>query len=118
MDLPDNNPKTACGAVKPQLHLVPPVAVQAESYAFQDGAEKYGPYNWRDRPVSVSTYIAAARRHLDAFWDGENIVPDSKSGCHHLASVRACMAILLDCMAMGTLNDDRPTPLPKGKLGQ
>lgn len=112
MESPDNNPKTAEGRKKPQLQLVPPIAVQAESYAFLDGAEKYGPYNWRDEKVSISTYIAAARRHLDAFWDGENQVPDSANGCHHLAAVRACMAIILDAGVCSMLNDDRPKPRP------
>lgn len=110
---PDDNPKTAEGLKKPQLQLVPPSAVQAEAVAFLDGAEKYGPYNWRQKPVSISTYVAAARRHLDALWDGEDLVQDSKNGATHMAAVRACMAILIDAKAAGMLIDDRPPALPR-----
>lgn len=108
VNLPDNNPKTAAGAKKAQLHLVPASAIHAESYAFADGADKYGPYNWRKDGVTVSTYISAARRHLDDYFDGEDLVPDSKSGAHHLGAVRACMAILIDAKKYNMLNDDRP----------
>lgn len=106
MEAPDNNPKTAFGMQKTQLQLIPPVAMRHEAAAFADGAAKYGPYNWRSLPVSSSVYVAAAKRHLDAWWDGENLSPDNK--VHHLGAVRACMAILLDAMEYGTLNDDRP----------
>ena len=34
--------------------------------------------------------------------------PDSKA--HHLGHARACLGILLDAMANGCLEDDRPTP--------
>lgn len=108
MKKPDKNPKTAAGLKKPQIHLVPPIAVQMEARAFEDGAEKYGPYNWRAKGVTVSTYVSAAMRHLQDYWDGQDIVPDSKKGAHHLAAVRACMAIILDAGACNTLNDDRP----------
>jgi hypothetical protein len=103
----DANPKTAVGATKVPLHLVPPSARHFLATAFEDGARKYGPYNWRDSAVSVQTYIAAAGRHLDAFLDGENTAADS--GAHHLAHVMACCAIVLDAMTVGKLVDDRPT---------
>ncbi len=105
---PDSNPKTRVGITKAPMHLVPSVPIIHESLAFADGAAKYGPFNWRDEPVSSSVYLAAAKRHLDAWFDGEDFAADS--GVHHLAHVRACMAILLDAEAAGTLNDDRPTP--------
>lgn len=106
---PDDNPKTAVGISKVPLHLVPPVATHYTALAFADGAKKYGPYNWREKRVSTSVYIAAAKRHLDAFWDGEDVSADA--GVHHLGHVMACCAILLDGMSIGMLNDDRP---PKG----
>lgn len=103
---PDNNPKTAIGATKVPLHLVPPAASHFLALAMADGAKKYGPYNWRTLPVSVSPYKAAAQRHWDAFWDGEDNATDS--GVHHLAHAMACAAILLDAMSVGNLVDDRP----------
>lgn len=104
---PDNNPKTAIGATKVPLHLVPPSAKHFLALALKDGAGKYGPYNWRDAKISASVYKAAAERHLDAFWDGEDYASDSK--VHHLAHAMACMALMLDAMTVGMLNDDRPT---------
>jgi len=105
---PDNNPKTAVGAAKVPLHLVPPSAKHYLALALADGAKKYGPYNWRDSAISVSVYVAAAQRHLDAFWDGEDCADDS--GVHHLAHAMACFALLLDAKEVGMLHDDRPTP--------
>lgn len=104
---PDNNPKTAIGAVKVPLHLVPPSAKHFLALALADGAKKYGPYNWRDAAISVSVYKAAMERHIDAFWDGENNAPDS--GIHHVAHAMACCALILDALTVGKLNDDRPS---------
>ena len=107
-DYPDNNPKTAIGVTKVPLHLVPPSAKHYLAMALADGARKYGPYNWREKTISISVYKAAMERHLDAFWDGEENAPDS--GVHHLAHAMACCALILDAMTLGKLNDDRPKP--------
>lgn len=108
MAYPDNNPKTAVGAAKVPLHLVPPSAKHYLALALADGARKYGPYNWRDSKISVSVYVAAVQRHIDAFWDGEDCAEDS--GVHHLAHAMACLALLLDAEGVDMLHDDRPTP--------
>lgn len=104
---PDNNPKTAIGVTKVPLHLVPPSAKHYLALALADGAMKYGPYNWRDAAISVSVYKSALERHVDAFWDGEDLAKDS--GIHHIAHAMACCALILDAMTVGRLNDDRPT---------
>lgn len=104
---PDNNPKTMLGVQKAPLHLVPPSAKFHLAAAFADGAKKYGPYNWREKTVSSSIYIAAAQRHMDAWWDGEGVSKDA--GVHHLGHALACLAILLDAESIGMLNDDRPS---------
>lgn len=106
---PDNNPKTALGALKIPLDLVPPSSTYFLAEAFKNGADKYGPYNWREKGISSSVYYAAAKRHMDAWWDGEDNAKDS--GVHHIAHAMACMALILDSMTVGTLNDNRP---PKG----
>ena len=74
--------------------------------AMMDGAEKYGPYNWRKISVRASIYIDAAKRHLDAWFEGQECASDSK--VHHLGHALACCAILLDAQACGRLIDDRP----------
>jgi len=108
VNAPDSNPKTVHGIRKCPIHLVPPVAIAHEAMAFKDGAEKYGPYNWREHAISASVYYSAAMRHLAAWWDGEDKAPDSR--VHHLGHARACLALLLDAAAVGKLNDDRPLP--------
>ena len=107
MNYPDNNPKTAVGVSKAPLHLVPPSATHYLALAFKDGAAKYGPYNWRDKTVSSSVYIGAVKRHIDAWWDGEDLSTDAN--VEHLAHAMACLAIILDAKSVGKLNDDRPT---------
>lgn len=110
----DANPKTGEGAKKAPLHLVPPSATQYLAEAFKDGAAKYGPYNWRETQVPASTYYAAAKRHMDAWWDGEELSDDAK--VHHLAHAMACMAIMLDALSINKLIDDRPAKGAAAKM--
>lgn len=103
---PSPNPKDRHGASKPSVALVPPVALLHEAMAFEQGAQKYGAYNWRDHKVSAMVYVNAALRHLLDYLDGADRASDS--GAHNLGHARACMAILLDAESSGTLLDDRP----------
>lgn len=102
------NPKDALGAQKPQLHLVPSASLIHEALAMENGAKKYGPFNWRheDSGVHASVYVGAALRHLASWFDGEAVAEDS--GVHHLAHAKACCGILLDAIETGHLVDDRP----------
>lgn len=110
---PDDNPKTAFGAKKLPLEVVPPSAVAALAEAFADGAKKYGPYNWREKSISSSVYYGACLRHIQAWWDGEDNAEDS--GVNHLHHAMACLAMLVDSKSVGKLNDNRP---PKGAASQ
>ena len=100
------NPKDRLGARKPPLQLIPPAAELLESSVMALGARKYGPFNWRSTNVKASVYVAAARRHLLQWFDGQD--DDPESGVSHLAHARACLGILLDALATGHLIDDRP----------
>ena len=100
------NPKDRLGVLKPSLHLIPPAAEIFESKVMELGARKYGAFNWRSCKVKASIYIAAARRHLLQWFDGQD--DDPESGVSHLAHARACLGILLDARATGNLVDDRP----------
>jgi hypothetical protein len=102
------NPKDRIGVRKPPLHLIPPAAEILESIVMGLGAKKYGAFNWRSTNVKASVYVAAARRHLLQWFDGQN--DDAESGVSHLAHARACLGILLDALATGHLVDDRPAP--------
>lgn len=110
----ETDPKRSQGVKKPRLSLVPPALVIHTAKAFEDGATKYGPFNWRKTAVQADIYYEAALRHLSAWWDGEEIAPDS--GVHHLAHAAACIAILLDAEACGALADNRPPLGPAGRL--
>jgi hypothetical protein len=100
------DPKQQHGADKPPLSLIPATALIPLSRALEQGAGKYGPYNWRRTPISASVYQNAALRHLLAWWDGEDV--DVESGQSHLAHVMANCAILIDARMADTLQDDRP----------
>lgn len=106
---PDNNPKTAAGASKTRLDLVPPALLTGAAEAFANGAEKYGPFNWRENKISSSVYYAACLRHLFAWYDRAD--PDDNatdSGVHHLKHAVACLALILDTKDSDKLNDNRP----------
>lgn len=105
-NLNNNDPKGEVGSKKLPLALVPGPAIAHMAMAMADGVKKYGPYNWRHTKVAAMTYIHAAKRHIDAWIDGDDVAIDS--GAHHLAHAAACMAIVLDALEAGTLVDDRP----------
>jgi len=105
------NPKQLYGDKKPNLALISPAMEIPLALAMMDGMYKYGAYNFRNSPIEVMTYIAAARRHLGLYLEGEEVAED---GVQHLGHVMACCAILLDAKAAGTLIDNRPKPGSKG----
>lgn len=100
------NPKDAAALKRVPLHLLPQAGIIYGAMACRDGALKYGPYNWRERAISLTQYIGAMQRHLAALLDGEDCASDSK--LPHLAHVVATAAILLDAQQAGALLDDRP----------
>lgn len=102
----DANPKDLLGALKVSLTKLPPAALLHAAKAMMNGASKYGPYNWRDKKVLAGIYVDAALRHTLAWFDREELAPDS--GVHHLGHAMACLAILLDAQESGCLLDDRP----------
>ena len=100
------NPKDILGSKKCPMHLLPPVALQATAWAHGQGATRYGPYNWRSKPIGASQYVGAILRHLTAWFEGEDNNPDS--GINHLAHIGATVNILMDAGSHGSLIDDRP----------
>ena len=74
----------------------------------ENGAKKYGPFNWRSNKVIASIYIGAAMRHLESWYDGEENAKDS--GVPHLGHALASIGILVDALTTGNLVDDRPVP--------
>ena len=99
------NPTDLLGLKKAPLRLVPKTALIEIAKVMGLGAEKYGPYNWREHPIRYTVYTEAAMRHLIALEDGQDLDPES--GASHAAHVAACMALLLDAIACEVIEDDR-----------
>jgi hypothetical protein len=57
-------------------------------------------------------YRDAAQRHLDAFWEGEDI--DPASNLPHIVKAMACLAVLRDSQWQENWVDDRPPKSPSG----
>lgn len=108
------NPKDIAAQSRVPLHLLPAVGRVHGAMACRDGAIKYGPYNWREKPISLMEYTGAIERHLLALRDGENYAEDS--GLHHLAHIIATASIILDAQEACTLIDDRPKKGQGGAL--
>jgi hypothetical protein len=79
--------------------------MEQTSWVHKLGAEKYGPWNWRETGVCASTYVNAILRHLNAWRDGESLDPES--GITHLAHIACSANILMDAEVCGKLQDDR-----------
>lgn len=110
MSVKPTNPKDAIGSRKAGISSVPAQVVAELGLAMLEGAAKYGRHNYRIAGVRASVYYDAAMRHLMAWWEGEDIDPDS--GLPHVVKAMACMAVLRDAQINDKLSDDRP-PLPR-----
>jgi hypothetical protein len=108
------NPKDVLAGGKVPIGLCPSTLEIAASMAFLEGACKYGRANWRIAGVSAAVYYDALKRHLTAWWEGEDI--DPKSGLPHTYKMAACIAILIDAKVVGKLIDDRPPSGPVSKM--
>ena len=104
-NLKPSNPKDIIGSVKMPLHLWPETATLMGCLALLDGALKYGRSNFRAVGVKASIYVDACKRHVNRWFEGEELDPDS--GVPHLSHALACLAIIIDARAAGKLNDDR-----------
>lgn len=110
-----SNPKDILGIKKVQLGLLPGAGKIYGALAMEEGARKYGPYNWRDKKVKMTIYLDAIERHLLALRDGQNCDPETPR-VPHLGNIIACASILSDAVEGGFLIDDRPLPGPSAAL--
>lgn len=102
-DTKETNPKQIVASNKLPLHLWPTTASAMGCLGMLEGL-KYGRSNFRDSGIKASVYYDAARRHLDAWFEGEEM---SKEGVPHLSNALSCLAIIVDSMATNTFVDDR-----------
>jgi len=110
LEAKDSNPKDRIGAKKLPMDLLSGTAKIEWCLAQLEGALKYGTWNWRDAGVRLSIYIAAIERHLEKFKNGED--RDQGTMVHHLGSIMAGCAIMLDAIPLDKAIDDRPPMAP------
>jgi len=103
---PESTPKsgTKHDQGKPDLSLVPFSAQCAEALVFQFGAQKYGRDNFK-QGMESHRLVAAALRHIGAYWQGEDLDPES--GLSHLGHARCCLSMLIELERLGKLKDTR-----------
>lgn len=102
----DTNPKDAVGIAKVPFSPIPAQVMAETGLAMLEGALKYGRFNWRVAGVRASVYYDAALRHLTAFYEGQDVDPDS--GLSHLVKAIACCVVLRDSQLRENWVDDRP----------
>jgi hypothetical protein len=101
-----SNPKDAIGVRKAPLSCLPMGVVAEMGAAMLEGASKYGRHNFRAVGVRGSVYFDATMRHLIAWWEGEDVDPDS--GLSHVTKALVSLAVLRDAQMQGKCEDDRP----------
>ena len=103
------NPKDAVGVKKVPLSTVSAIIVAEMGLGMLEGARKYGRHNYRIAGVRASVYYDAAMRHLMAWWEGQDIDPDS--GLPHIVKALSTLAVLRDAQHNNKMRDDRPPAL-------
>lgn len=113
----DSNPKDGIGATKAPLSTLSMPVIYEMALAMLDGACKYRRHNYRIAGVRLSVYYDAALRHINKWWEGEDLDLDYVneagetvigSGLPHLAHAMACLMIIRDGQLTGLATDDRP----------
>jgi hypothetical protein len=106
ISIKDGNPKDGVGIRKVPFHLVPAQVIGEIALGMAEGDLKYGSYNFRAIGVRASVYYSAAERHLKAFWEGEDIDPESRLS--HITKALSTLTVLRDAMLNDKWEDDRP----------
>ena len=105
-----SNPKDRLGIKKVPQSVLPSGPLMEMGLGMLEGALKYGSHNYRAIGVRASVYYDATERHLKAFWEGQDLDPDS--GLPHIVKAMCCLLILRDAQMMGKCVDDRPPSYP------
>ena len=102
----DTNPKDSVGVKKVPMSTVPTQVVMEIGLAMLEGARKYGRHNYRIAGVRASVYYDALQRHINQWWEGEDVDPDS--GLNHVTKAISTLVVLRDAMLNDMMTDDRP----------
>lgn len=106
MEVKDTNPKDAIGIGKAPMSTVSAAVLMEVGVAMLEGASKYGRHNYRAAGVRASVYYDALMRHAMAWWEGEDLDPDS--GMSHITKAIATLVVVRDAMIQDKFTDDRP----------
>ena len=90
---------------KTRYDLIPLSTLKPCADVFEYGAAKYAAWNW-SKGMAWSVPYACALRHLQAWFEGEDI--DSESGQPHLGHVMCNLVMLTHFAAHYPEMDDRP----------
>lgn len=105
-DQKPTNPKDAVGISKAYQSVIPRPVLYEVGAALLEGALKYGRHNYRVAGIRASVYYDAVQRHLDAWWEGQDIDPES--GLPHVVKAIAGLIVFRDAERRGLCTDDRP----------
>lgn len=100
------NPKDAVGIKKVPMSVLPANVLGQVALGCAEGALKYGRHNYREMGVRTSVYYDATMRHLMAYWEGQDIDPDS--GLPHVIKAISSLVVLADAIMNDKVTDDRP----------
>ena len=93
---------------KARYDLIPPEVEEAIALVLTFGAAKYGEYGERNWELGMKwgRPYAALRRHLAAWWGGED--NDLETNMPHTWHAAGCIAFIVAFEARGIGTDDRP----------
>lgn len=103
-----------------QYALIPVEPLRQLAEMCGRGAQKYAPRNW-ERGYEWSKSYSALQRHANAFWSGEDEIPqtpegvddDPTAGVHHLIAVAWHALAMVEWKQTHPELDDRPNGLPE-----
>jgi hypothetical protein len=112
----ESNPKDSVGIRKVPYSTIPSEVIAEVGLGMLEGALKYGRHNYRVVGVRASVYYDAIQRHLNAWWEGEDIDPESN--LNHIVKLLTSGVVLRDSMINGNWVDDRPPKLQDGWVSE
>lgn len=111
MEEKPSNPKDMVGCTKTPWSVLPTPVLAEAALGMFEGALKYGRHNYRAVGVRASIYYDATQRHLTAWWEGEDLDPESKLS--HITKAITSLMVLRDSMIRENWTDDRPPATPE-----
>lgn len=106
-----SNPKDIVGIRKVPFSVLPTPVLAEAALGMMEGALKYGRHNYRAIGVRGSVYFDATQRHLNSWWEGEDLDPES--GLSHITKAISSLLVLRDSMIRENWEDDRPPATPE-----